>query len=134
MAAPDMAASWMAAPGISACWMATFCWWSIYWLWASQKLTLQQNSLRRNCMSEQLSGLLIHAAGTPRWILRPVKVSTSSSSTATSFDYLPFLIVQASSFLIYPSLLTQSVKLPLVTLQDTMSCQRSPHASQPTFT
>ena len=29
-------------------------------LWASQKVTLQQNSLRKNWMPEQLSGLLIH--------------------------------------------------------------------------
>ena len=37
-----------------------------------------QNFLRRNWMPEQVSGQLIHVTGTPPWLLRPVKVSTSS--------------------------------------------------------
>ena len=47
-------------------------------IWASQKLTLQQNPLRRNWMSEEFSRLLIHAIGSLPWLLRSVKVSTSS--------------------------------------------------------
>ena len=44
----------------------------------SENLTLQQNSIRRNWMSEQLSGVLIHVTGTPPCLLRLVKVSSSS--------------------------------------------------------
>ena len=49
---------------------------------------------------------LIHVTGTPPWLLRPVKVSTSSELYP---DYF-----QASSFLIHPPFPTQSVRLPLV--------------------
>ena len=63
-------------------------------------------------MPEQLSEHLIHVTGTPPWLLRPVKVSTSSELYPDYFRLPTFLNVQASSFLI---LLTQSVRLPLVT-------------------
>ena len=49
------------------------------------------------------------------WLLRPVKVSTSSELYPNYFRLLAFLNVQASSFLIRPPFSTQSVRLPLVT-------------------
>ena len=51
-------------------------------------------------MPEHLSGLLIHVTGTPSWLLRPVKVSTSSELYLTAFGCL--LFVQASSFFYSP--------------------------------
>ena len=50
-------------------------------------------------MPEHLSGLLIRVTGTPPWLFRPVKVSTSSELYSDCF-WLPFF-VQASSFLIH---------------------------------
>ena len=82
---------------------------------ASQKLTLQQNRLRRNWVPEQLSGLLTHATGShpgfsDLWRSPPVL-----SSTLVTFGCVVFLIVQASSFFIHSPFLTQSIRLPLVT-------------------
>ena len=65
-------------------------------------------------MLEQLSGQLIHVTGTPAWLLRPVKVSTSSEFYPDYFRLPTFLNVQASSFLIHSPFPTQSVRLPLV--------------------
>ena len=80
----------------------------------SQKLALQ-NSLRRNWMPEQLSGLLIHVTGTPPWLLRSVKVSTSSELYPDCFWLPAFLDCSGIQFLIHLLFLTQSVRLPLVT-------------------
>ena len=66
-------------------------------------------------MPEQLSGQLIHATGTPPWLLRPVKVSTNSELYPDYFRLPTFLNVLASSFLIHSPFPTQSVRLPLVT-------------------
>ena len=66
-------------------------------------------------MPEQLSRQLIHVTGTPPWLLRPVKVSTSSELYPDYFRLPTFLNVQASSFLIHSPFPTQSVRLPLVT-------------------
>ena len=66
-------------------------------------------------MPEQLSGQLIHVTGTPTWLLRPVKVSTSSELYPDYFRLPTFFNVQASSFLIHPPFPTQPVRLPLVT-------------------
>ena len=66
-------------------------------------------------MPEQLSGQLIHVTSTPPWLLRPVKISTSSELYRVYFRLPTFLNVQASSFLIHPPFPTQSVRLPLVT-------------------
>ena len=63
-------------------------------------------------MLEQISGQLIHVTRTPPWLLRPIKVSTSPELYPDHFRLPTFLNVQASSLLI---LLTQSVRLPLVT-------------------
>ena len=42
-------------------------------------------------MPEHISGLLIHATGTPHWSLRPVKVWTSSELYSNCFRWLTFL-------------------------------------------
>ena len=42
-------------------------------------------------MPQQLSGLLIHATGTQPWLLRPVKVSTSSDLYLDYFRLPTFL-------------------------------------------
>ena len=104
--------------------------WSFCWLWASQKLALQRNCLRRNWIPEQLSWLLIHAYSIPPWLLRPVKSSTNSELNLDYFQ-LPtfFMIVQASCFLIHRPFPTQSVRLPLVTypsLCSTIMTYRTP--------
>ena len=80
----------------------------------SKNLALQQNSLRRNWMPEQLSGLLIHVTGTLPWLLRLVKVFTSSELYLTTFSCLLFLIVQTFSFLIHLPFLS-TVRPPLFT-------------------
>ena len=59
--------------------------------WAIQRTTLQLNSLRRNWMPEQLSGLLIHVTSTPPWLFRPVKASTSSELYPNCFRCSTFL-------------------------------------------
>ena len=66
-------------------------------------------------MPEQLSGQLIHVTSTPPWLLRLVKVSTSSELFPNYFRLPTFLNVQASSFLIHSPFPTQSVRLPFVT-------------------
>ena len=66
-------------------------------------------------MPEQLSGQLIHVTSTPPWLLRPVKISTSSELYPDYFRLPTFLNVQASSFFIHPPFPTQSVRLHLVT-------------------
>ena len=91
-------------------------WQSFFLRWASQKLIWQQNSHGRNWVSEQLSGLLIHATSTPCWLLRP------------AFGCLFFLIVQASSFLIHPSFLKQSVNYLPLTVQHLLTYKTSSHA------
>ena len=63
-------------------------------------------------MPEQLSGQLIHVRGTPPWLLRLVKVSTSSDSTPTTFD--TFLMFRHPVFLFTPFSNTV-IRLPLVT-------------------
>ena len=91
------------------------------WLWTSQKrllflLTLGNKKLpRTNWMRQQLSGELIHVTGTPPWLLRPFKVSTSSGLYPDYFRLPTFFNVQASSFLIYSPFPTQLVRLHLVT-------------------
>ena len=65
-------------------------------------------------MPEQLSWQLIHVVGTPPWLLRPAKVSTSSELYPDDFRLPTFLNVQASSFLIHSPFPTRSVRLPLV--------------------
>ena len=83
-------------------------------LWASQKLTVQQNSLRRNCMSEQLSRLLIHVTDSSPWLLRAVKVATSNYYR--DYFWLPtFLDCLGIQFFNSSSFPTESVRLPLVT-------------------
>ena len=65
-------------------------------------LTLQ-NSPRRNCMPEHFLRPLSCVTGTPLWLLRPVKVSTSSKlypDTRLLFFFF-FLNAQASSFLVH---------------------------------
>ena len=71
MAASSITAHWMACPWMSVSGMAAS------WVAAPDGDTLQQNSLRRKWISEQLSGLFIHATSTPTWPLKPVKFSTS---------------------------------------------------------
>ena len=66
-------------------------------------LTLQ-NSPRRNCMPEHFLRPLSCVTGTPLWLLRPVKVSTSSKlypDTRLFFFFFFFLNAQASSFLVH---------------------------------
>ena len=66
-------------------------------------LTLQ-NSPRRNCMPEHFLRPLSCVTGTPLWLLRPVKVSTSSKlypDTRLLFFFFFFLNAQASSFLVH---------------------------------
>ena len=109
MAASWIAASWMTASWMVASWMvASFLhgWFlmTTYCLNKSKenssyfadfkqvkKLTLQQNSLRRNWMPEQLSRLLIHVTGTPPWLLKLVKVSTISEHYPDCFRVPTFL-------------------------------------------
>ena len=108
---------------------ADFDWWSLCWLWPCQKLTLQQNSFRRNWMPEKLSGLLVHATSIPPWLLKPLKVSTSSELYPEYF-WLPIFLDPGIQFFNSPPFPTQSVRLPLVAypftaqhlcdLQDTM--------------
>ena len=91
-------------------------------------------------MPEQLSGQLIHVTSTPPWLLRPVKVSTSSELYPDYFRLPTFLNVYASNFLIHSSFLTQSVRLPLVTYTSQCStcvtyrtpCHASAHQVLPT--
>ena len=64
-------------------------------------------------MPEQLSGLLIHAIGTPPWLLTPVKVSTSSELYPDYFWLPTFLLVQASSFLIHHPFLNTACQATL---------------------
>ena len=82
---------------------------------ASQKLTSQQNRLRRNWVPEQLSGLLTHATGSHPGFSDLWKSPPVLSSTLVTFGCVVFLIVQASSFFIHSPFLTQSIRLPLVT-------------------
>ena len=102
-------------------------WWLFFWLWtsqntwsfcriwASQKLNLKLNSLRRDWMSEQLSGLLIHATSTPTWLFILVKVSTSSDLYPDYFRLPTFLDCSGIQFSNLPPFPAQSVRLPLVT-------------------
>ena len=135
-----LAASWMAAyfESVKKCWL--FC-----WLWASQKTTLQHNSLRRSCMPEQLSGLLLHVTNTPPRLLKLVKVSISSELYPDCFLLSVFLDCSGIQFFDSPPtrsfFLTQSVRLPLVIYLSLCSayvtyipCQQSPGASRPTLT
>ena len=84
-------------------------------------------------MPEQLSVLLTYDNSTTSWLLKPVKVSSSSELCDDYFQLPTFLIVQASSFFIYLPFSTQSVGLPLITypsLCSTFMTYRSPcHAS-----
>ena len=84
-------------------------------------------------MPEQLSGLLIHATGTPPWFLRPVKVSTSSELYPDYFRLATFLDSSGIQFFYSPPFPTQSVRLLLVTypsLYRTCATYRTPcHAS-----
>ena len=66
-------------------------------------------------MPMQLSGLLIHATSTPPWLLRPVKVSTSSELYPNYFWLPTFLDCSGIQFFDSPPFPTQSVRLPLVT-------------------
>ena len=90
--------------------------------------------LRKNWMPEYLSGLLIHATNTP--LLKPVKVPPALSSNETTFGCVLLLIFQVSSFFPFSqhSLLGYLwVPTPvrhLYGVQDTMTCQQSPVASQ----
>ena len=118
----------MAAP-----WITVSCWWPFCWLWTSQNLTLQQNSLRRNWMPVHFCGLLAHVTVTPPWLLRTLLVSTSSELYPEYFwlpTFLDCLGIQFFSSLSFP---TQSVKLILVTyssLCSTCVTYRTPcHAS-----
>ena len=54
------------------------------------KINPTTNSLR-NWMPEELSGELIHTTGTPPWIRRPMKISTSSQLYADYFRLPTFL-------------------------------------------
>ena len=55
--------------------------WLFCWLWTSQKLNWQQNSRGRNWMLMHFFFFFFwpspHVTGTPPWLLRPVRVSTS---------------------------------------------------------
>ena len=60
-----------------------------------------------------LSGLLFHATGTPAWLLRPVKVSTSSELHPGYFQLPTFLDCLGIQFFYSP--LRQPVRLHLAT-------------------
>ena len=69
----------------------------------------KKNSLRRNWMPEQLSGLCFHATSTPLWLLKPAKVSTS-------FELYPNLfwlhnLLDFSSIQCFDSPLSQHIQL-----------------------
>ena len=76
----------------------------ICWLWTSQKLALQ-NSFKRNWMPEQLFGLLIHVTSTRPWLLRPVRVSTSSELYPGCFRLPTFLDCSGIQFFSSPPFL-----------------------------
>ena len=116
----------------------------ILMIFGKSKLILQRNSLRRNLMPEQLSGLFIHATSTSPWILRPTKVSTSSELYPKYFRLPTFLHCSDIQFFYSPSF-PNTVSwstfgyLPLTVqhlcdLQNTMPCQPSPGASDLTLT
>ena len=104
--------------------------WLFCWLWESEELTLQQNSVRKNWMPEQHSRPLIHATGTPHWLLRPAKASTSSELTWL-FRHSLFLFTS-----LFPKQLLSYLPITvqhLCDLQDTMPCQWSPSTFHPTL-
>ena len=100
-----------------------------YWIWAiktdgyfsnfdTKILTLQQNSLTRNWMPEQLSGLLINATRTPPWLLRSEKVSTSSELYPDYLRLSSFLYsywLASHQYFFFNSFAIMSVRLPLIT-------------------
>ena len=59
-------------------------------------------------MPEQLSGLLIHAIGTPPWLLTPVKVSTSSELYPDYFWLPTFFACSSIQFFDSPPFSQQS--------------------------
>ena len=61
-------------------------------------LTLGKLKLDLTEKLEQLSGLLVHAAGTPPCLLRPVKVSTSSELYPDYFQLPTFLDCSGTQF------------------------------------
>ena len=109
-------------------------------IFCKSKLILQRNSLRRNLMPGQLSGLFNHATSTSPWILRPVKVSISSELYPKYFRLSTFLDCSDIQFFHsppFPNTVSQATfgYLPLTAqhlcdLQNTMrpasSCQVLP--------
>ena len=104
----EMDAAWVAAyfERVKKCWL-------FWWIWASQKFILPQHSLRRNWTPEQLSGLLIHVTSTPPWLLRPVKISTSSELYPDCFQLATFLDCLGIQFFNSSLFPTQFVRPPL---------------------
>ena len=82
--------------------------------WLLLTFSLGKSPLRETgCLSNFFG--YSNVTGTPTWLLRLVKVSTSSELYPnTSVAYF-FLIAQASSFLIHPSFPIQSFRPPVVT-------------------
>ena len=122
----------------------SFCVWeSFLSIIISKNLTLQQNSIRRNWMSEQLSGVLIHVTGTPPWLLRLVKVSTSSELYPDCFRLPTVFDCSGIQFLIhlsFPNLVSYGTfgYLPLTAqylchLREAMPHHWSPATSHPTL-
>ena len=91
-------------------------------------------------MPEKLSGILIHATGTPPWLHRPVKVSTSSELYPNFFRLPTFFDSSGIQFYDSPPSHLGYLWLPTLTvqhlcdLQDTIPCMRSPDASHPILT
>ena len=97
------------------------------------KIDLTAKSLRRNWMPEQFSRLPIHATSPPFWLVRPVKISTSSELYLDYFRLPTFLDCLGIQFFDLPFFPTQSVRLLLGTyprLCSTCVTYRTPcHAS-----
>ena len=79
-------------------------------------LTLQ-NSPRRNCMPEHFLRPLSCVTGTPLWLVRPVKVSTSSKLYPDTRLLFFFFLFECSGIQFFSSLTCD--------LRDTMPRQRS---------
>ena len=84
-------------------------WWFFFLTLSKSKTHPTVNSLRKNWMPEQFSRLLVHATGTPPWLLIPVKVSTSSELYTNYFWLSTFLDCSGIQF--FDSSLSQHSQL-----------------------